>query len=257
MPEIIDDLVVIGLATPQHLKNGRTTVCLGGWSETCGFIRIYPMPPGMGLHRWDIISVEVEKNNQDTRHESWKIVGSRTEWDSLDAHVEQVGKITSPFEKRQIIVNNSSPCVNIINDNMDSLGFVKIEKLHKAYFDKNPQFGKPIQMALFASHAQDWAKVKRDYELEPRLKFTCPDCQTKRGFHDHGVLEWGWYEWMRKNPDNMGQVFENALLYSDKHDIYAFVGNQQNQRTSFKIINAISVQKNPKKPPPKQLPMFD
>ena len=34
----IDDLVILGRAAPQHLKNGRTTICLGGWSYEHGFI---------------------------------------------------------------------------------------------------------------------------------------------------------------------------------------------------------------------------
>ncbi len=191
MAEVIDDLVVMGLAAPQHLKNGRTTVCLGGWSSTRGFIRIYPTKPDMDIHRWDIIQIEVERNEQDTRLESWKIVGSKEEWDELYRHVKKVGRVDSPYERRQIVVNNLSPCVSVLNTAHQSLGFVHAAKIRNAYFGPNPQYGKPIQMALFSTHAKGWASVKRDFEQEPRLKYSCPDCRMKQGYHDQVVLEWG------------------------------------------------------------------
>jgi hypothetical protein len=57
------------------------------------------------------------------------------------------------------------------------------------------------------------------------------------------VLEWGFYEWMRKNPDNIEQVWENAKFNSPKHQIYFFVGNMRDHRTAFLITSTL--------PPPK------
>jgi hypothetical protein len=256
MTELIDDLIVLGLAAPQHLMNGRTTVCMGGWSPSRGFIRIYPAKVDMGLHRWDVIQVQVEKNDQDTRLESWKIVGSKEEWDNLHLKVEVVNHIKDAYERREIVVNNLSPCVNYLNQQHFSLGFVHASKIKKEYFDTNPQYGKQIQLALLTTHAQGWAKVKRDYKEEPRMRYVCSNCEAKQGYHDQVVLEWGWYEWMRKNPNNLDQVFKNALLDSDQHEICLLVGNQENQRTSYMVIAVLPIQTSPMSPKPKQLPLF-
>lgn len=71
---IIDDLIILGKAFPQELKDGRITCCTAGWSPTRGFIRIYPIPPeSEKLKRWNIVSTKVERNLNDWRDESWKI----------------------------------------------------------------------------------------------------------------------------------------------------------------------------------------
>lgn len=239
----IDDLVILGRAAPQHLKNGRTTICLGGFSYEYGFIRIYPTKPQMGVKRWDVISVEVEKNDADTRDESWKIVGSRDNWDYLEDSVSKRGEVKSQQARREIVDNNLSSCVNELNSQHISLGFIKPKQIFEMYFGDNPQYGKPVQLPLFSTHAKQWAAVKRDYAKEPRLRYECENCLTKQGFHDQVVLEWGFYEWMRKNPNNIEQVWENAQFLSENHEIYLLVGNQQNHRTSYMVISTISLRK--------------
>ena len=60
---------------------------------------------------------------------------------------------------------------------------------------------------------------------------------------DQQVLEWGVYEWLRKNPDKKDQVWENLRLNSDKHVIYLLVGNQFLHRNSFMIISVLRMLK--------------
>jgi hypothetical protein len=223
MAETVDDLVVLGQAVPERLKDGRTTVCLGGWSPTRGFIRIYPTRLRMDIHRWDVIRVEVEHNKRDSRPESWKIVGSEKDWDRLYQHVERIGRIENHYEQRQIVVDNISPCVNSINVARKSLGIIRPARIEKAYFGSNKQYGKPYQRLLFTADAEEWARTKHDYPYEPRLRYVCSGC-TARRYHDQKVLEWGFFEWMRKHPERMEQVWENVKLYSEKHEIYLFEG---------------------------------
>ncbi|MAU08454.1 MAG: hypothetical protein CL607_01435 [Anaerolineaceae bacterium] len=200
----------------------------------------------MGVSRWDVISVDVEKNVADTRNESWKIVGSRENWDYLEDSVRKVGRVKNSDQRREIVTDNLTSCVSELNNNHISLGFIKPQIIHKMYFGKNDQYGKPIQLPLLESYAKEWPKVKYDYELEPRLKYSCEQCQTKQGFHDQVILEWGFYEGMRKNPDNLEQVWENAQFLSDEHEIFLFVGNQQNRRNSYVIISVIRLKKQEK-----------
>ena len=94
---LIDDLVVLGRACPEPLKDGRVTVCMAGWSYRMNdFVRIYPTRPDTSCSQWDVIKVDVERNENDTRDESWKIVGSKEEWESLGSKIEVVGTSISP-----------------------------------------------------------------------------------------------------------------------------------------------------------------
>lgn len=251
----IDDLIVLGMAVPEEVTDGRRTVCMGGYSPSMGFIRIYPCRPDIGVHRWDIPRIEVERNKVDTRKESWSIVNSNPEWERLNRRVETVRHIKSIEERRRIVADNVSPCVHAINERHDSMGIVRASAVHRAYFANNPQYGKMRQQVLI-ERPGEWVRFKAMYPVEPRLSYSCDSC---KGQHDQKVLEWGAFEWMHKCPDKVEQYWENARLYSPEHDLYLLVGNQIAQRTSFLVINVIPVKRDDSKvkvPIGKQLPLF-
>lgn len=241
MRRTIEDLIILGRAVPEPIKDGRTTVCLGGYSHSLGFVRIYPTKTDMSWKRWDIVRVEVEKDDRDTREESWKIVGSRTEWKSLSQKIEVVGRLSDHNKRRNLVANLSDGCVNDINNNRRSLGIIKPTVLEK-YFQKNQQYGRLFQMALPV--LGESTKVKRDFPYEPRIKYRCSDCSVER-YHDQQVLEWGFYEWLRKHPEESNQVWQIALFNSQEHDIFFFVGNQFRYRSSFMVISILRIRKGP------------
>jgi hypothetical protein len=241
---LIDDLIVLGRACPEPIRDGRITVCLGGYSLTLGFVRIYPTRTDMPWRRWDIVRVEVEKDDRDTREESWKIAGSRTEWEGLSSKIERVGRF--PQGKwRDLVGNLADGCVQDINEARRSLGIVKPNIINR-YFTDNPLYGRMFQQVL--PGLGESTKVKRDFPVEPRVTYRCSDCRAQNP-HDQQVLEWGFYRWISKNPDNLDQVWENALLDSPDHDIYLFVGNQFRFRTSFMVISILRVPAGPMQSP--------
>lgn len=249
MTLVIEDLIVLGRACPESIKDGRVTVCLGGYSPTLGFIRVYPTRTDMPCGRWDIVRVEVERDDRDTREESWKIAGSRGEWESLGDKVEVTGVF--PRDKwRGLVGNLVDGCVQDINEAHRSLGIVKPD-IEQRYFCENPQYGQTFQQVL--PGMGESTKVKRDFPLEPRVKYRCSVCRNKNP-HDQKVLEWGFYEWIRKHPDDPEQVWENAMLDSSHHDIYFLVGNQFKYRTSFLVISILRVPTGPIQPPLVQFP---
>ncbi|MCA9914378.1 MAG: hypothetical protein KC496_13580, partial [Anaerolineae bacterium] len=205
---LLDDLIILGRACPEPLKDGRVTVCLAGYSYEHGFIRLYPTHPQMQMKRWDIIRVEVERNERDTRDESWKISGSRTEWDTLPEKIEVVGRMNKSDERRNLLANLIDTNPQQLNEERRSLGIVK-PKISKTYFGSNPLFGQWKQQALPGFTDLDNYLTKRDYEIEPRVSYVCPNA-TPPTSHDAQVLEWGFYEWFRKEPDNIEQVWKNA-----------------------------------------------
>ena len=238
---LIDDLIVLGRACPEPLKDGRVTVCLAGWSEKQGFIRIYPTRTDTKCHTWDVIRLEVERNERDNRKESWKIVGSKGEWETLSEKIEVIGRVEKRDERRNIIGNLTDSCVNVINGERRSLGIIKPAEVLGKYFADNAGYGQLMQMGLPGMTELDSVKVKRDFPHEPRIRYRCPECQTEQGYHDQQILEWGFYEWFRKEPDKKDQVWENAQFDRDDIDIYLLVGNQAAHRTSFMVISVLRV----------------
>jgi hypothetical protein len=242
---LIKDLIILGRACPEPLSDGRVTVCMAGWSETLGFTRIYPTRTNMPWKRWDVVEVEVEQNERDNRVESWKIAGSKEEWDKLAEKVKIVSRINSNNERRNLVANLTDDCVNIINDQKRSLGIIKPDQIFNTYFSDNPDYGELFQMGLPGLTELDTIQTKRDFSSEPRIRYRCPKCQTQQGYHDQKILEWGFFEWFRKNPTNKEQVWENAGFGRENTDIYLFVGNQAAHRTSFLVISVLRIPTGP------------
>ena len=242
---LIKDLVLLGRACPEPLKDGRVTVCAAGWSETLGFVRIYPTRTDTAWRRWDVVRVEVERNDRDTRRESWKIVGSRGEWETLARRVDVIGHVRSTDERRNLIGNLTDSCVQVLNEQKRSLGIIKPAHILKTYLSPNDDYGQLFQQGLPGMTELGSVQVKRDFPLEPRIRYQCPSCQTTRGYHDQQVLEWGFFEWLRKHPEAAEQVWENAGFGRPTTDIYLFVGNQAAHRTSFLVISVLRVPHGP------------
>lgn len=89
-----EDLIVLGGAVPDEISDHRKTACTVAFSREHGMIRIYPAPVDAPTKRWDIVSIPLERNPKDNRKESWKIQGSKTEWDALPRKIQKQGKLS-------------------------------------------------------------------------------------------------------------------------------------------------------------------
>jgi hypothetical protein len=236
---LLKDLTILGRACPEPLKDGRVTVCLAGYSYEYGFIRLYPTHPQMQMSQWDVIEVEVERNEQDTRDESWKIIGSKEEWDNLPQKIKVIGSLDNREERRNLIGNLTDVNAHALNEQKRSLGIVKPEVL-ETYFGTNSKFSEWKQMGLPGFTDLDKYFTKRDYEKEPRVKYRCPQASPPTE-HDQQVIEWGFYEWFRKNPENIEQVWENAGFRKPNTDLYFLLGNLFKHRNSFMVISVLRV----------------
>lgn len=240
---VIDDLIILGRACPEHIKDGRTTVCTAGYSDKLGFVRVYPTTLRMPWKTWDIVKVPVERNPRDNREESWKIQGSKSEWEKLHTKIEIVGNLKKR-DRGQLISNLVDGCIVDINNNRGSLGIIK-PTIKQCFFAEQKNYDKTIQTDLLGFKLP---KVKGQYSIQPRIKYRCSNCKSKKD-HDQQVLEWGFYEWFRKNPDNPDQVWKNARMDSNKSEKYFFVGNHFRHRKSFFIISILRIPKEPKYKP--------
>lgn len=232
----IDNVIILGRGVPEQISDGRITVCVAGWCESIGFIRLYPSRVDSPLKVWNIVNVEVERNPKDTRHESWKFPDSRTGWENINQHME----VTGCFGREHrigLLDSVKSDCVLDVNARRDSLGVIH-PVIRRSYLAVNKLYASAHQ-PLFSIMEHADVPTKRDHVTEPRFCFTCGgSCKTKQP-HDMQLLDWGCYRWMQKHPEDSQQIWANMGIGSPDWTHYFLVGNQANQRTSYMVINVL------------------
>jgi hypothetical protein len=229
----IDDLVILGRGAPDQMRDGRITICTAGWSERLGFVRVYPTRTTSPLRQWNVVSVPVEKSTTDSRQESWKIQGSKSEWDRLDGRIEVTGRLEGE-SRRTLVRRLASGCVNLTNEAHGSLAVVRPVSL-AGYLSERSDVDLAVQRTLFGGELE---KTKRAYPFQPRLRYRCSDCRAQ-GEHDQQLIEWGCYEWFRKRPGEESKVFDNLHLGDSDWEHHLLVGNQANHRQSFLSIGVL------------------
>ena len=237
---IIDDMIVLGKGSPDRMKDRRLSICTGGYSHKLGFIRLYPTKRDSPLKRWSIIQVPVERNPRDTRPESWKIQGSKREWSRLSEKIEVKGELKRR-DRLNLIGNLVDNCTETIKEEGRSLGIIKPE-IKKTFFVERDKYDPEIQTTLLDGYG---VMVKANYPYQPRIEYTCSDCRIKGEQHNKQIIEWGIYEWMRKNPDKLDQVWQNLRKDSPEHEIYFFVGNMLYRQNRFLIISWLPLPRGP------------
>ncbi len=243
------DLVVLGRAAPDDLKDGRQTVCVGGWSSSYGFIRLYPTNVVSDLNRWNIVEVPVERNESDDRFESWKIKGSRSEWNELHRKIKRVGRLEGSSRWKLINQIPKVGCISELNDKHASLGLIWPRKIVGFGLRDRESWDHGRQMSLTDFGGFEYSQhlfrvmTKRHFPFVPFIEWECPGpCGLKQGYHHSQVLEWGVYEWFRKvnfDREKCEQVFDNLHLEDESWSRWFFVGNLHRYRRSFMIISVL------------------
>lgn len=139
---------------------------------------------------------------------------------------DQVALIDSMLNKYGV------KCVSELNVRKESLGFVDPTIL-KYYFTKRSKVNNSVQTTLVNTEP---FQTIRNYDLQPRLVYSCPNC-AGRGYHDQQILEWGAYEYIRKNPEKYDTIWDNFNIDNDEYRKRLLVGNQALHRTSFMVIS--------------------
>ena len=231
----IDDLVVLGRSSPDTMRDNRVSVCVAGYSPRCGFIRLYPTRLDSPLKAWNIVSVPVERNDQDARAESWKIQGSKSDWSVLSDKIQVIGHVDRK-DRLPLVTPLISGCVLDLNDEKRSLGIVKpLSK--RCYFADREDYDPSIQMTLLGTVL---ISDKHKYGLQPRVEYGCSQCKAT-GQHDQQILEWGVYEWLRKNPGEEERVWENLFWKEKQQEILFLVGNQARHPSSFMVVSILRI----------------
>lgn len=232
---VIDDLIVLGNSCPDIIGDQRITVCTVGFSSRYGLVRIYPVPPKSNMKRWNIVEVPLERNPTDTRFESWKIQGSKSEWDAISGKIKLKGEVPENDRKNLLGKLHSVfgvGCVEDLNDKQVSLGMIKPE-IHGWRLEKREDYEPTAQTQL--GQSVPFLTIK-NYPLKPVIEYRCPRCRTENP-HKQQIVEWGVFEWMRQHPDKADQVWKNLGLGESHIDRGFLVGNMAVHRNSFMIIS--------------------
>src|SRR5687768_3835714 len=127
---ILEDFVFLGTTVPEQMKDGRVVRCSAGFSdELRSLVRLYPLSPFAGIHRWDQYSVRVERSNNDNRIESFKLAGDRKDPDKLTEELVAGGALgTYPKTGRLAAIDRYRvPSIKWMNDRRLSLGIIEPE----------------------------------------------------------------------------------------------------------------------------------
>lgn len=237
----LKNVVILGRAAPEEMNDGRQTVCTGGWSPTRGFIRLYPIDPQANLFsRWDIVNAEVERNSSDSRHESWKIKGRKKD---QQEKIEVIGEY--PPQKRATLLHNlEDDCVNDINDSKRSLGIIRPSSIPELRFKDWEEDDEPGKQAkLFDEIKELEPDTREDFNFNIKVRYECPDCKTKQGYHQQTLLGWGAYMGL-KNVDAPEQLEDNYRFRDENYRHWMFVGNLNQYKGTFITISVIWMKDN-------------
>lgn len=233
---IIDDFVLLGTTVPEPSKRTeRIMVCSAGYSPTLRqLIRIYPLARRNIPHRWHEYKVPLERNPDDSRAESFKLSGDRS--DGAHERINDVfvptGKKYSPSSLAPLLSRHIVGSIEEANDLRLSLAILQPESM-RIEFDMNPDSPDSPQLALFDIPGRPEPTGSKRFAYVPRVCFR--DGKSNRRM---ALRDWGCYEYMRKCGDdkrhdlwgNMNAGMGSSLL----------VGNMSHQRTQWLVISVIN-----------------
>jgi hypothetical protein len=221
---------VIAKSIPEYSKkNGGLFTCtLGYCHESKSIIRVYPIPI-VGMKKWHTYSIEVEKNNRDTRDESWKLSSNSQyeNWSEFGKDVIYLGQVNRKIGIQYLMQTKQiMPSIQLCNNMKISIAIVPMMK-YNIYWDVNKRYVNTNQLGLFEDvEIADWASfTKETKESEARIEFYGNDGHHNLQFNDWGVTEW-YRKFRGKHP--IEDAFRNL-----QNKNYCLIGNMHNYRNNW------------------------
>lgn len=242
---LLNNLVVIGQGAPNQLKDGRQSICVCAYSlDLKQLIRVYPVPLGW-LRKWDIFNVEVEKSLTDHRENTWKIKNSKQDWKKLDKYLHKTNE-KYPEEKREELINSIGFSVlSELIKNKKSFGIVKPIIKDFKLEQKRDKTVKQLTLGEAEDLDEPFTIINQeDYKYKPYLVYECEgNCECKNKIHNQSIVEWGCYEFMRKNSGKEINLKDNLKLFDDEYTKYLLVGNIHKAPQTYIIIDILRFKK--------------
>ncbi len=232
----IDDFIVLGRTVPEDSKKYGQSVCMAGYSEELRqLMRIYPLSICSATKARSIISAELERNNKDSRYESWALKDRRND----TILEESIKRVSDPINKkriRPILDSLLSSNIDELNTKRHSLGILKPSRF-EIFMKTRDKIKDPNQLNLFDNYrdAVRGIKTANNYFYAPYVKI-----DAEKGQSCLQLREWGVYELIRKYEKEgktiTSEIIKNALHINDAKDVYMVVGNMAHARSIWLII---------------------
>jgi hypothetical protein len=236
---------------PSISTKYRETVCNAGIllddnEQPLEWIRIYPirfrqLDFDQRYPRWSIISAKIEKNDQDSRLESYRIDDSSIEILRL------IGTQDNWSERKSFVLPLQFQSIQDIKDQGKSLGIIKPESILKYYYEKDKREWGDKQQGILDQ--LDFFEIPSDLEKIP-YKFFYEFIENNQVKHKYSISDWEISELYRKCRDRskkdtleereaeaLEKVREKLEVdFLNKKDLYFIVGNLKDHRQTFMII---------------------
>jgi hypothetical protein len=230
----LDDFIVLGRTVPEASQRYGTRVCMVGYSEELGkALRVYPLLIDAPLKSRHQATLELTRNSDDNRRESYKL---------RDAVTSIYGVSAQPFWSTGQVCDLADKMhytsIADLNRQKASIGFVTLLGTPTLHFISREESPQGPQMDLFEEFVQDlrttnfWAG--KDYPQVPYVTF-----QDATGLHTLQLREWGTFEYLRKHQF-VGDGLDKALhLHTAGEQWYALVGNMAHRRNVWLVIQLV------------------
>jgi hypothetical protein len=236
---------------PSISRKYRETVCTAGLlldeeDNPSQWIRIYPikfreLEFDRRYPRWSIISAEIERNDKDFRHESFRINDSSIEI------IRKIGTQEGWKERKTLLLPFLSPSITDIQERGASLGLIKPTRIVRYFSRSTEREWSPKQQAILDQ--SDLFEASTNLEKIP-YQFGYEFITSNNKKHKMTISDWEISELYRKcknqskalalndkeqeGLEKVRQKLEDDFM--QKKDLYFIVGNLKNHCKTFMII---------------------
>lgn len=244
-------ILITAKTYPSLSKKYEETVCtagieLGEEQRPAAWVRIYPIPfryedNSKKFKLYSVIEAEVEKDLNDSRLESYKIINDQYEVTGGPLDTKK------NWEKRkQVLFPLLQKSLEEIKTNNQSIGVIKPREIISIFHQEGEKDWSDSQSYGLAQ--QNLFKKKKPLDKVPfrfYYQFKCNDESCKG--HKLSVIDWGTLELYRKmyaeappGSDKEKYAIKKVIYkleyFSKETDLHFIVGNQKLHRNSFMII---------------------
>ncbi|MBR8828424.1 MAG: hypothetical protein DSM107014_11090 [Gomphosphaeria aponina SAG 52.96 = DSM 107014] len=235
---------------PSISTKYKETVCTAGilldeQENPLEWIRIYPirfreLDFDKRYPRWSIIKAQIEKNEKDSRPESFKIKDS-----SLEI-IRKIDPSKNWQERKSFVLPLQFNSIQELEHQGKTLGIIKPKSIEKYYHKETEREWKPSQQQVVDQ--LDLFEEQTNLEKIP-YKFIYKFTDENNKTHNYSISDWEIQQLYRKCRDQsklsglkaekealekVRQKLEDEFL--EKKDLYFIVGNLNKHRNRFIII---------------------
>ena len=220
-----DDFVCLGRTVPEESRKYGVRVCCAGYSEELkSLMRVYPLPVRNIMRSRNEYRVDLRRNEQDSRSESWRLLEGGC--------LEATGACAGVADITRTLRDMAVPSIRYLNQERMSLGVLLLDEIQGEFRQRSSmRCATSDQRLLFDELERDVAAAfigAEQVDLMPYLTFADAD-----GMHTLQIREWGCYEWLRNSRSKASQLWDNLRLERPQ---LVVVGNMANHRNVWLVI---------------------